>query len=57
MSLKQAFQKITASISISGSSRNHPQPGPATQRRPIVNPIINPSRNPVGYFMLTSDWF
>ena len=59
MNLKQAFQKITASISISGSSRNrpqHPQPVPATQR-PIVNPIINPSRNPVGYFMLTSDWF
>ena len=57
MNLKQAFQKITASIS--GSSHAHPQtqPGPATQQPPIVNPLINPSRDPVGYFMLNSGWF
>ena len=59
MNLKKTFQKITASISISGGSHAHPQtkPGPATQQPPIVNPLINPSRDPVGYFMLTSGWF
>ena len=55
MNLKQTFQKITASIS--GSSHAPPQPGPATQQPPIVNPLINPNRDPVGYFMLTSGWF